>query len=152
MFQIIPFTLVTGSDEREYCFSGFDLSVGVCYTSVEDHLPEYHTFLYDKSSISFSDRRDNVRILLQIVISFEANVQSKNLVMFGEPMLGSHGQYPTIGSQKMREISLDRIMWLLNYSDGKHDLFDIAEKAGCSIHKVSEVAINLKETSLLCVV
>lgn len=40
-------------------------------------------------------------------------------------------------------------MWVLNLSDGKHDLIDIANTSGCSIDLLINVAKNLKSQGIL---
>jgi len=43
------------------------------------------------------------------------------------------------------------ILWVLNFSDGKHDLLDIAERSGIDFHVICEAARQLEESQLLSI-
>lgn len=44
--------------------------------------------------------------------------------------LGKRELYPTLGSQKEAEDSVEVIMWILNLADGTNDLISISERSG----------------------
>jgi aminopeptidase-like protein len=60
-----------------------------------------------------------------------------------EPQLGKYGLYNEIGDNEMA------MLWVLNLSDGRHSLLDIAERAGLRFEVVRVAADLLREHSLL---
>jgi aminopeptidase-like protein len=44
---------------------------------------------------------------------------------------------------------LNRVMTVLNYSDGEHDMIDIAERCGCKLQDLAPVIRCLEENGLL---
>jgi aminopeptidase-like protein len=66
-----------------------------------------------------------------------------------EPQLGRRGLYRTAGGlvhQPGRELAL---LWVLNYSDGRHSLLDIAERAGIGFPLILSAARDLIAAGLL---
>lgn len=117
-----------GSDERQYGSPGFNLPVGCLCRSMYGTYPEYHTSMDDKSVLSFNALEETVLLLRDVITAIELEAQYLNLAPYGEPQLGRRGLYPTLMSDLDRENSLERILYLLNFSDGKHSLLDIAQK------------------------
>ena len=65
----------------------------------------------------------------------------------GEPQLGKRGLYgngQTVGEERQRAY-----LWVLNLSDGKHSLLDIAERANLPFHVIKQAAEALAATDLL---
>ena len=60
-----------------------------------------------------------------------------------EPQLGKRGLYNEIGDNEMA------MLWVLNYSDGSHDLLDIAGKSGIDFGIIRDVAAVLCAHDLL---
>jgi aminopeptidase-like protein len=147
-YQVVDF-FPSGSDERQYCSPGFDLPVGSLMRSMYGRYPEYHTSLDNKAFISFAALRESIGLYLRMILAIEANRTYRTLVPYGEPQLGPRGLYPSLGSQKQTSQFVDRMMWLLNQSDGTNDLSAIAAKAGCSILDLSPIADLLVQKQLL---
>ncbi len=122
----------TGSDERQYCSPGFDLPVGSLMRGVYGEYPEYHSSLDDKRLISLAALQGSIDAYEAICRTLEQNVTFRNLFPFGEPQLGRRGLYPTLGSAGQSG-QVAPMMWLLNLSDGLHDLLAIAERSGLPI-------------------
>lgn len=141
----------SGSDERQYCSPGFNLAVGSIFRSAYgvNGFPEYHTSLDNKSIMSFEGMVELISIYLQTFLSLERNRSYINTMPFCEPMLSPRGLYTTLGSSKTMDLFVERMMWVLNYSDGKYDLQDIAEKAQCTVADLSLIADVLEEKGLL---
>ena len=59
----------------------------------------------------------------------ENNRWYRNESPYGEPQLGRRGLYRSTGGEACEEQILARL-WVLNLSDGKHSLLDIAERSG----------------------
>jgi aminopeptidase-like protein len=64
----------------------------------------------------------------------------------GEPQLGKRGLYRPIGGGSFAEGPL---LWVLNLSDGKHDLVAIAERSGLTFDEIRTAADSLVEHGLL---
>lgn len=138
-----------GSDERQYCSPGFDLPVGSLMRSKHGDYKEYHTSADNKEFISFEAMEQAVGKYLQIIELLEWNDKYLNTMPYGEPQLGKRGLYPTV-SKKGVHHRIDAMMWILNYSDGKHDLIDIAEKSNISVQELMKsTKVLLKEGILV---
>lgn len=148
-YSVENFAPHDGSDDRQYCSPGFNLPVGALMRSMYGRYPEYHTSLDDKSVISFEAMAEMVGHYLKMLQGIERNRTFVNTVQFGEPMLGPRGLYPSLGSSKTMEETLKRMLWLINYSDGQKDLLDIAERVGCSVLDLADIADSLIEKKVL---
>jgi aminopeptidase-like protein len=65
-----------------------------------------------------------------------------------EPQLGKRGLYRAIGGTQgcVDELAL---LWVLNLSDGKRSLLDIAERSGCAFDLIKRAAEALLDHHLL---
>ncbi len=140
--NVIPFSPAVGSDERQYCSPGFNLPVASLMRTMYTCYPEYHTSLDNKNLMSFSSMVDVISAYEEIAHSIECNRHYVNLYPFGEPQLGPRGLFRAI-SGKERQIEELALWWLLNYADGDHDLFDIANLSGLSVGVLDRVAAHL---------
>ena len=138
-----------GSDERQYCSPGFDLPVGSLMRSMYGTYREYHTSLDNLDLVSAEGIADSLRMYLRMVQAHELNLVYKNLSPYGEPQLGKRGLYATIGGQGETDRSLERLLCILNYADGAHDLLDIANIAGQPIWTFGREVQKLIDTGLL---
>ncbi len=130
----------TGSDERQYCSPGFNLPVGSLMRTPYAEYPEYHTSLDNKAIVSFKAMAQSVKTYTEICRVLEMNRRYLNLQPHGEPQLGKRGLYPSLGTQSHVERRIEALLWLLNYSDGEHDLLDIAERSGLDIGELHQAA------------
>jgi len=137
-----------GSDERQYCSPGFDLPVGSLMRAMYATYPEYHTSLDNRHLISFDAMRESVDVYFDICRALEANVVYRNLFPYGEPQLGRRGLYETLGT-KSSSVSTSAVLWTLNYSDGEHDLLDIAVRSGHDLDVLAEAASACAAAGLL---
>ena len=138
-----------GSDERQYCSPGFNLAVGSLMRTMYGNYSEYHTSLDNKDFISLTAIEDTINIYIKIIECIELDGIYLNTMPFGEPQLGKRGLYPTVGLRSEKEFNLKAILYLLNFSDGKHTLLDIAEKMDCFILDLEKPLIQLFEAKLL---
>jgi len=60
-----------------------------------------------------------------------------------EPQLGKRGLYSSIGEKERA------LLWVLNLSDGGHDLLSIADRSGLPFASIQEAAFLLMENYLL---
>ncbi len=138
-----------GSDERQYCSPGFDLPM-VCFTrTMYGEYKEYHTSADDKSVIDFSALEEYIFTLKELVDSIELDGYYENQSPFGEPQLGKRGLYPTLMKIEDRGESLKRLLYLLNYSDGKHSVLDIANKMNTTVTSFRDEIQSLVTKDLL---
>lgn len=140
-----------GSDERQYCSPGFDLPVGSLMRSMYGTYPEYHTSYDDRSFVSFTALQESVSVYETMLRTLDNNRSYRNLEPFGEPNLGRRGLYSPRGAAFPPE-HVTAILWVLNYSDGKHDLLDIAERSGLDFTTLTGAAASCLEAGLLEVV
>ncbi len=141
----------SGSDERQYCSPGFDLPVGSLMRSMYGIYPEYHTSLDNRDFVSFPAMQEAVGAYETVLQALEHNRTYRNLEPFGEPNLGRRGLYPERGTNLPPE-HLSAILWVLNFSDGAHDLLDIAARSKLSLATLAAAAQACLEAGLLEVV
>jgi aminopeptidase-like protein len=131
------------SDERQYCSPGFNLPVGSIRRSVPGLFVEYHTSLDTKAIVSFETMAETLDIIDEILRAMEAEGVYVSKTPYGEPQLGKRGLYHSLGSRKTQDEEIRRILFVLNYADGKHSLRAIADKAGCGILDLLPIAEKL---------
>jgi aminopeptidase-like protein len=145
--SIIRFDPGNGSDERQYCSPGFDLPVASVMRTMYACYPEYHTSADDKSFVSFEALAESIGVYQRIVAALEGNDRWWNTVQYGEPRLGTRGVYPDVSTKD--PLPVKPIMWLLNFADGEHDLFAIAERSGQPVADLVRSAEVLERVGLL---
>jgi aminopeptidase-like protein len=75
-------------------------------------------------------------------------VTFENLAPFCEPQLGRRGLYPTLGAADQAE-RVQATMWVLNLSDGTHDLLSIAERSGLPVDQLWPAAVAAEKAGVL---
>jgi aminopeptidase-like protein len=132
-----------GYDERQYCSPGFILPIGRLSRTPFAEYPEYHTSADNLEFVHPEYLGDSFSKLLAILNILENNRTYLNLNPKCEPQLGKRGLYYSIGANELA------LLWVLNYSDGSHDLLDIAERSGFEFTSIQEAAYQLLRNSLL---
>ena len=138
-----------GYDERQFCSPGFDLPVGCFMRTPHGQFPEYHTSADNLELVKSEYLHDSFTKCLSILDVLEHNRTYLNLNPKCEPQLGKRGLYSQIGGRtdgKLRELAM---LWVLNFSDGKHNLLDIAEKSNLQFSVIHNAAQMLLEHGLL---
>ena len=138
-----------GSDERQYCSPGINLPVVTLMRTPPGEFEEYHTSADDLSAISSESLDEVYEACLGYIEILEKNYVYVNMYSKGEPQLGKRGLYRKVGGQRSNKVSQTAIKWVLNYSDGKHDLLDISSKSGIRIRELIEAANALEERSII---
>ena len=141
-YSIIDF-FPGGSDERQYCSPGFNLPVGSLMRTMYKAYEEYHTSADNKDFISFEAMEKSIEKYLEIINLIEKNKKYINQYPFCEPQLGKRGLYPTLGSQKEKSEFVNAMRWILNFSDGNHDLISISQKSKIPLRKLFPVVEEL---------
>lgn len=137
-----------GYDERQFNSPGFNLSVGSLMRTVHGTYPEYHTSADDLGFVRPDRLQESLEACRAVVKILEADRVYLNLSPKGEPALGRRGLYSPIGGSAA---SADRlaILWVLNLSDGRHSLIDVAERSGLAFGAISDAARSLEKAGLL---
>ena len=135
-----------GTDERQFCSPGFDLPVGVLSRTPTDRYPEYHSSADDLDFVRPEALGESFERYLDVIEVLERNRTYRNLSPKGEPQLGKRGLYRSVGGGSFAEGAL---LWVLNLSDGSHDLLAVAERSGLPFGEIADAADALAEAGLL---
>jgi aminopeptidase-like protein len=146
-FKIADFTPY-GYDERQYCSPGINLPLGCFMRSPNGSYPEYHTSADDLTLVSPPSLGESLVQLLRVIQVLEENGFYLNRSPKCEPQLGRRGLYQQIGgaSAASREMAM---LWVLNMSDGQHDLLHISTRARMPFDQISQAAHSLLKSDLL---
>jgi len=138
-----------GYDERQYCSPAFDLAVGCLSRTPHGQFPEYHTSADNLELVRPDALGESLARCVAIVALLENNRTYCNLQPRCEPQLGKRGLYRAIGGVQDAQQTEKAMLWVLNLSDGKHSLLDIAERSGLSFDVIHTAAAALVEHELL---
>jgi aminopeptidase-like protein len=145
VLEFVPY----GYDERQFCSPGFNLPVGSLTRTPHGRYPEYHTSADNLDFVNLDSLVDSLSKYLAVCEILDNNRRYLNLNPYGEPQLGKRGLYRSIGGQidqRSREMAL---LWVLNLSDGKHSLLDIAQRSKLAFGLVRHAADALLDCGLL---
>ena len=132
-----------GYDERQFCSPGFDLPVGRLSRTPHGEYPEYHTSADNLNFVSADALGDSYSKVLAILDILERDGGFVNRNPKCEPQLGRRGLYDSLGAAEMA------MLWVLNLSDGRHSLLDIAERSGLAFRAIRDAAQVLVQAGLL---
>lgn len=138
-----------GYDERQYGSPGFDLAVGSLSRTPHGRFPQYHTSADDLDFVRPEFLADSFAVALAVLGVLDNNRTYRNLYPRGEPQLGRRGLYRSLGGHldaAGREMAM---LWVLNLSDGRWSLLDIAERSGLPFTTVRAAADLLLAHGLL---
>jgi aminopeptidase-like protein len=138
-----------GYDERQYCSPGFNLPVGCFMRSQHGMFPQYHTSGDNLDFIRPEFLGDSFAKICEIVQVLEANRFCVNQNPKCEPRLGKRGLYGGTGGERVGTFDEMALLWVLNFSDGRHDLLSIAERAGMAFCKIRAAAAELERAGLI---
>lgn len=140
--------LTRGSDERNWCAPGADLPVASIMRSKYGTFPEYHTSFDDASFVTARGLEESLDVYRRCIDIPEHNATWK-ATCIGEPQLGRRGLYPSLSQAGSAEGRVRDMKNILAYSDGKHDLLEIAEIVGVPFEQCYEIVLKLTEAELL---
>lgn len=138
-----------GYDERQYNSPGFNLPIGRLTRTPHGEYPEYHTSADDLALLSPEALADALDTVLALVAALDGNARYFATQTYGEPMLGRRGLYEPIGGVALAPEAQRAMIWVLNLSDGRHDLLHIAERSGLPFDAVRAAADRLLAADLL---
>ena len=111
--------------------------------------PEYHSSADDLDFVKPASLGESYQVCLSAIEVLEHNRRYLNQNPKGEPQLGRRGLYRTIAGQQEKQNKELALLWVLNLSDGRHSLLDIATRAGVSFDDVESAARSLLDCGLL---
>lgn len=138
-----------GYDERQYCSPGFNLPFGLFQRAQFGKFLEYHTSGDNLDFITAEHLGHSFEIVASVVDVLEHNRTLSSTNPFCEPQLGRRGLYDHLGGDKAAADRNMSMLWVLNMSDGKHALLDIAERSGLPFRLIHEAAVLLERHGLL---
>jgi aminopeptidase-like protein len=138
-----------GYDERNYCSPGFDLPVGALSRTPHGRFPEYHTSADDLDFVRPEHLAGSLEACLRVVEIIENDRRFVNLNPRCEPQLGRRGLYSVTGGLRPDQRDEYALFWVLNFSDGRHSLLDVAERACIPFHVIARAAARLAAVGLL---
>ena len=112
--------------------------------------PEYHTSLDNLDNVVTPDGLMGGFLALKKAITAIEKNSFPMIKVLGEPQLGKHGLYPSIGGPKASE-ELRVMMNLITHADGKKDLIDIAEICKIPVWDLYPVVKILVDKDLLSI-
>lgn len=139
----------TGSDERQYSSPGFNLPVGSLMRTMYGTNPEYHTSLDNLDFVTAAAMMDTLAAYINVLYCLEHNLFLENRKPFGEPFLSKYDLYHSLGGQKQQRDYTRKLRYVLNFSDGEHDLLDIAERVGAPLWDFEGCVHDLSAAGLL---
>lgn len=163
--EFVPF----GYDERQYCSPGFDLPVGCLTRTPWGRYPEYHTSADNLDFVSTAALLESLDLYRRVVNRLEEGLDLDkrvpsvlvktphnrpegrfylNLAPKGEPQLGRRGLYGSLGGDSGRDPEM-ALLWVLNMSDGSHDLATIAKRSSIELDQIEKAAGKLVDAELL---
>lgn len=135
------------SDERQYCAPGVDLPFGSLMKAAYRRYPEYHTSLDNLELVSGGQLEETFGLYTACLEALEAN-RHYRATRLCEPQLGRRNLWPNTGSKPNAD-AVGNTMALLSYSDGRHDLIDIADLHGVAVTDYIDLAGTLVREGLL---
>ncbi|MFE3645390.1 DUF4910 domain-containing protein [Streptomyces sp. NPDC059169] len=138
-----------GYDERQFCSPGFDLGVGSLSRTPYAGYPEYHTSADDLDLVSPDAMADTLAVCREAFAVLDRNRRYLNLSPYGEPQLGRRGLYDALGGRSDTKQAQMAMLWVLNLSDGRHSLLDVAERSGLPFDTVAAAADALHGAGLI---
>jgi aminopeptidase-like protein len=140
-----------GGDERQFCSPGFDLPVGCLMRTPHGGFEGYHTSADGLDRIRPESLAQSVRTCLSVVEVLETNRVCVNLSPYGEPQLGRRGLYRSSGGAVESPDDERALLWVLNLSDGRASLLDVAARSGLSYAVILRAAQRLEQAGLVAV-
>jgi aminopeptidase-like protein len=137
-----------GWDERQFNSPGFDLPVGCLSRSSEGRYAEYHSSADSIEFVRAEALEQSLAAVIEVMRALDEDRRYVNLAPEGEPQLGRRGLYPTLGGPAAEQEQL-AMLWVLNLSDGRNSLLDIAERSDLPLSVIRDIALRLRRADLL---
>jgi aminopeptidase-like protein len=145
LLEFSPF----GYDERQFCSPGFNLPMGCLMRTPYGCFPEYHTSADNLDFVRPEYLAESLLRARQIIQILERERTLINLNPKCEPQLGKRGLYGSIGGAAGGRERETALLWVLNMSDGRNSLLDIAARSKLSFETIDQAAEDLSRQQLL---
>ena len=137
-----------GSDERQYCSPGLNLPVGSLLRSRHGEYREYHTSRDNLDFVSEAGLCGSLEVYLRVVQTLEMNCRPMRTNPYCEPQLGRRGLYSKLAGSPVEDYIV-KLLNILSFADGDHDVIDIANRLDCPIWDLLELLEKLVEADLI---
>lgn len=138
-----------GSDERQFCSPGFNLPIGSLMRTIYGDFCEYHTSADNLDLVQQKHLIDSFSKYISIMYILENNKTYLNLNPKCEPQLGKRRLYKMTEGMKDDDLNKHALLWILNLSDGRNSLLDIANRSDLDFGLIKDVADMLVVQNLL---
>ena len=130
-----------GSDERQFCSPGFNLPIGVISRNDYNDFKEYHTSLDNLSKFDFKIFYESIIKILEILDTLEINFVPISTVSYGTHHFSRRKSklYHQIFYERKKDKLLLSMLEIINLSEGKLDLLEIANKKNFLLIEMKEI-------------
>lgn len=145
-YSIRDYDVISGScgNEKAYNSLGCEIPIGSFHRAQLGSYPEYDTSLDDLSFISKNKLIDSFKIISGAIEVLERNKIYQH-TFSGEPFLSRYGIFDKISNDSER-VPYD---YLMAFTNGEHDLIEIANKAGICISDFDQACSVMKDVKLI---
>lgn len=151
-FVTYPFD-IHGSDERQYSSQGFGLNIATISKDRYYEYPFYHSSLDNLDFVTGDQLAATLALYRRLIDKLDARQIYRSNSPHGEVMLSRHGLYPAAGGALRPETggrsTLDLILWLLFWCDGRAAIGDIEHRLGLSPGQLDELVAGLAAKGVL---
>ena len=137
-----------GYDERQFCSPGFDLPVGRLTRTPNGRYEEYHSSADNLDFVTEESLGASLLACERVCSVLEGNRRYRNLAPKCEPRLGPRGLYRNATGRNPSEFE-HALLWVLNQSDGTHDLLSIARRSRIDFAMIATAATAARDAGLL---
>ena len=140
-----------GADERQFCSPGFNLPIGVISRNDYNNFKEYHTSLDDLSKFNYETFYDSIEKILNILETIELNFVPKSTVLYGTHHFSRRNSnlYGKMLVKRKKRENIISMLEILNLSEGKLDLLDIANNKNFSLLDMREIISTMLKEKII---
>ena len=135
-----------GYDERQYNSAGFRLPFGSLMRARHQQFAEYHTSADNLEFVKPKHLSESFEVLDAILQDLNSNDYFMNLSPHAEPQLGRRGVIDSLNGDGELQLAC---LWVLNLSDGRNSLLDIAERSNLPVERITRAAKLLEGFDLI---
>lgn len=140
-----------GADERQFCSPGFNLPIGVISRNDYNNFKEYHTSLDDLNKFNYETFYDSIEKILNILETIELNFVPKSTVLYGTHHFSRRNSnlYGKMLVKRKKRENIISMLEILNLSEGKLDLLDIANNKNFSLLDMREIISTMLKEKII---